>query len=304
MMTSHIHQRLKDFLAQAKKPLIVVVGPTASGKTSLSVELAKEIGTTEIINADSRQLYRFLDIGTAKITEEEKQGIPHHLFDVLDPREETNAAWYKERAEECIEQIHARSGIPMLVGGSMLYISAVIDGLTFTAPSDPALRARLESEYDADNGAALYSRLVGIDPETASVFSQNNKPYVIRAMEIFETTKKKPSEARTKNPCPYELLIIGIQRSPKELKERINKRTEELFRRGWVDEVKGLLKKGYSADDPAMKSHGYREIIENLQSGSPITQEIVHEVAANTCRYAKRQMTWWRPDSRIEWIDA
>ncbi len=191
---------LETYLTDAKKPLIVVLGPTASGKTAFSIELAKHVAamggskTVEILNADSRQLYRFLDIGTAKVTDQEKDGVPHHLLDMLAPEQEVTIAWYKEAAERAIAEIHARGNVPVLVGGSMLYISAVIDGLEPLA-SDPALRARLEGEYDADGGKALYARLQEIDPDTASAFHPNNKPYVIRAMEIFETTGEAPLTA-------------------------------------------------------------------------------------------------------------
>lgn len=287
-------------MSAASSPLIVILGPTASGKTGFSIELATEIGNAEIINADSRQLYRFLNIGTAKIRTEEMKGIPHHLIDVIDPTEEVTAAWYKTEAERVISDIHARHKIPMLVGGSMLYISAVIDGLEFGVSTDPVLRARLESEYERDGGVALYDKLMEIDPDTT--FARENKPYVIRAMEIYELTKQKPSAARKSSVCPYDLFIIGIEREREELNQRINARTKELFAHGWIEEVQSLLDRGYTADDPAMKSHGYKEIMAYLRTGTPEREMLEEQISAKTRQYAKRQMTWWRGDPRIQWM--
>ncbi len=315
MDTLHLQKRLVEFIRAEARPLIVILGPTASGKTSFSIELALWLHEQkmerwldgEMVNADSRQLYKYLDIGTAKIAREEMRGIPHHLLDVLDPKEEATAAWYKKEAERVIGEIHARGHVPMLVGGSMLYISAVIDGLEFVTASDPTLRKKLEQEYDADDGAKLYQRLMEIDPNTATAFSVKNKPYVIRAMEIYENTGKRPSDARTQSAAPYDLFIIGIKRPREELTRRINQRTEELFKKGWVKEVQGLLEKGYTENDPAMKSHGYREIIEKLKVESGkwkiSDQKIVEElIASKTRQYAKRQMTWWIHDKRIFWL--
>ena len=302
MDTSHVYKRLQDFIPTASKPLVVILGPTASGKTSFSIACARCIEHAEIINADSRQLYQYLDIGTAKITPEEMQGIPHHLLDVLDPKEEVTAAWYKKEAQGAIHDLHCKGKIPLLVGGSMLYISAVIDGLRFPPGADERTRSRLDAEYENDQGEALYAKLLEIDPDTALAFSKKNKPYLLRAMEIYEITKKKPSEARQKNSCPYDLLILGIDRPRQELTRRINLRTAELFTKGWVEEVRGLLKKGYTADDPGMKSHGYREIIAWLDSGKPSLEELQESIAAKTRQYAKRQLTWWRHDERIQWI--
>ena len=330
MIASHLHKRLLEFLSTVSRPLIVVLGPTASGKTAFSIELAHIIPDAEIINADSRQLYKFLDIGTAKITRADMQGVPHHLLDVLDPKEEATAAWYKREAEKIIEDVHAREHVPILVGGSMLYISAVIDGLEFVSASDPVLRKRLEDVYDSDDGASLYQRLLELDPDTAIEFSVKNKPYVVRAMEIYERTGSKPSDARRQSNCPYDLFIIGIERPRDAITRRINARTAELFRNGWTEEVQGLLTRGYTANDPAMKSHGYREIIEwlprshgsseSIPSGAEgltmtfsvssravsrddTLQELQETISAKTRQYAKRQQTWWKHDDRITWVN-
>ncbi len=288
--------------AAGKKALFVVLGPTASGKTGFSISLAQKLGNTEIINADSRQLYRHLDIGTAKITEKEMRGIPHHLIDVLDPTQEVTASWYRDEAMKTIDAIHARGNVPVLVGGSMLYISAIIDGLAFPVASDPALRKKLSDEYDADEGVSLHARLAEIDPDTAQGLPRQNKPYVIRAMELHELGGKKPADLREKTDCPYDLCIIGIERSREELVKRIDKRTVQLLTGGWIGEVRELIAKGYKADDPGMKSHGYREIMQAITSGNTDIEALAHIIAAKTRQYAKRQMTWWKHDERINWI--
>ncbi|NOS67428.1 MAG: tRNA dimethylallyltransferase [Candidatus Peribacteraceae bacterium] len=250
MITSHLQERLQEFMKSASQPLIVILGPTASGKTAISIDLAVMLGNTEIVNSDSRQLYKYLNIGTAKITLEEMQDVPHHLLDILDPKEEATAAWYKEEAQKVIGQIHSRGHIPMLVGGSMLYISAVTDGLTF--PANRGMRKPLQ-----------------------------------------ERKHVKPSE---------NLFIIGIDRPREEMMRRIDDRTAELFRKGWVEEVRELLRRGYTHEDPAMKSHGYREIMNFIQSGTPSQEKLVDSISKKTRQYAKRQMTWWRGDPRIEWL--
>ncbi len=309
-------------LTTKKHPLIVVLGPTCSGKTAFSIRLAQDIGRTsaehgfyrgEIVNADSRQLYRGLDIGTAKVTEEEKQGVPHHLFDVLNPEEEVTIAWYKERATAAIEEILSRKCVPILVGGSMLYISAVIDGLEMLPPADPALRQKLEEEYDKDRGQSLYAKLLKMDPETAAAFHPNNKPYVIRAMEILEVTGDLPSVQKKSTHSPYDLLIFGMLWERDALTKRIEARTNVLLESGWVEEVQRLRVKGYDESTPAMKSHGYREMlqaIERAKAEGRSLETVKHDkflmeaIDAKTRQYAKRQMVWWRKDPRIHWIQS
>lgn len=321
----HPHQWqkiLNDHLAQAKKPLIAVVGPTASGKTSFSLDIARHIDkadpsrlaslapqgdkwkSAEVINADSRQLYKYLNIGTAKITEEEKGGVVHHLLDVLDPTQELTIAHYKEMATSIIDDCHARGAVPILVGGSMLYISAIVDGLD-PLPAAPAeLRKKLEDAYDADDGWTLYDKLMEIDQATGKNFGAQNKHYVVRAMELYEMTGKKPSELKKTIPPPYEILQFGMFWPRGELTKRIDARTHLLLESGWIEEVEGLLDKGFTAKDPAMKSHGYKEIMQWLSSEDRDTHALEEVIAAKTRQYAKRQMTWWDGDDRITWIDA
>lgn len=320
---------LEKHLQDAKKPLIVVLGPTASGKTAFSVRLAKWMEANggargEIINADSRQLYRHLDIGTAKVTEQEKDGVSHHLFGVLDPAEEVTIAKYKDMAVKMIDEVHARGNVPILVGGSMLYISAVIDGLEPPAPVDKALREKLEAAYDADKGEALYAKLQEIDPETAAAFHRNNRPYLVRAMAMYEASGIAPSAQKQKFDCPYDLLLFGMYWDRKSLTDRIKARTPLLLKAGWVEEVMGLRKMGYDKNTPAMKSHGYREVLEAIERKEKATGigdwrleigesklvdevsqdlELIETIDMKTRQYAKRQMTWWKHDERIQWVE-
>jgi tRNA dimethylallyltransferase len=305
---SIILYKVRDHLASAKRPLLVVLGPTASGKTAASIELAHTIngwgrGMTEIVNADSRQLYRHLNIGTAKVTAEEMRGVPHHLLDVLDPKEENTAAAYQSLAQSMIDTILDRGNIPMLVGGSMLYISAMIDGLAFPPASSREIRDRLSEEYDKDAGETLHARLTSIDPVTAAAIPLQNKPYLIRALELHESTGTIPSSLRQKSSVPYDLFVIGIDRPRQELTERINRRTRQLLEHGWIDEVRSLLERGYTSDDPGMKSHGYREVMAYLSGGKTDIDALAELISAKTRQYAKRQRTWWRGDERIQWVN-
>jgi tRNA dimethylallyltransferase len=300
-----MQEKLRHFLQTSQKPLIVVLGPTASGKTAFSVELAHRLQgegrSAEILNADSRQCYKYLNIGTAKITEEERRGVPHHLMDVLDPKEPITVAWYKDQAERVIESLHAQKKIPMLVGGSMLYISSVIDGLELLPKALEQTRQKLEEEWNADAGHTLKERLKSIDPESASSFPLENKVYVIRALEIYEETGIPASNQKRAGEQKYDLFIIGMNIESDLLKKRITLRLDAMLQNGWVEEVRSLMAKGYTQEDPGMESHGYREIMEMLQNELPL-EEVRSQILSNTLAYAKRQRTWWRRDERIQWI--
>ncbi len=300
-------QLVIDFLiSEPKKPLIVILGPTASGKTAFSIRLAHELQgfgkTAEVVNADSRQLYRGFDIGTAKITPDEMQGIRHHLVDVLDPQQDCTIAWYKQEAQRVIADIHERGNIPLLVGGSMLYVSALIDGFEPLAPSDPVIRERLGREYDMDHGTTLFAKLSMIDPDTAASFSVKNKVYVIRALEIYESTGKTKSSQKKKNLGAYDLLMFGMDVDKNELGKRIAARTTLMLERGWIEEVRSLRHKGVTLTDPAMKSVGYREIFDAIQCNDIETDKLAELINSSTRAYAKRHMTWWKRDPRVHWI--
>ncbi|HLC75939.1 MAG TPA: tRNA (adenosine(37)-N6)-dimethylallyltransferase MiaA [Candidatus Peribacterales bacterium] len=309
------------FLEGARRPLIVILGPTASGKTSFSIELARNING-EVVNADSRQLYRFLDIGTAKITQQEMQGVPHHLIGILDPKDEATIGTYQESACAIIDDILVRGKVPLLVGGSMLYISAITDALTLAPAGDPAIRKRLEAAYEADDGEALYKRLQTVDPDAAAGTHRNNKHRIIRSLEIYEMLNMPKSHAissrgelrprgSAKDRCVYDLLIFGIDRPPEELKKRMSQRIDQMMDAGWIEEVRDLLARGYRSEDPGMKSHGYSDIVQYLleleRAGSDADIDVMKEalkrkIMTKTRRYAKRQHTWWRGDDRIRWI--
>lgn len=295
-----------DFLGKSPaKPLVVILGPTASGKTGFSIRLAKELLPlgirAEVVNADSRQFYRQFDIGTAKVTAAEMEGVPHHLLSVLDPREDCSIAWFQDEASAAIAGIHARGGLPMLVGGSMLYVSSLIDGFEPVA-ADPMIRERLSREYDADGGAALMKKLQQIDPQSARSIPVQNKVYLMRALEIHEVTGKPKSEVIRKKGSPYDLLIFGMQTDPDELKQRINLRTLQMIDGGWVEEVRLLMEQGYTENDPAMESHGYREITAALRRGDVDRAKLVADISSKVRQYAKRSVTWWKRDPRIVWI--
>jgi len=307
-------QQTTGLLASAEQPLIVVLGPTASGKTAFSIRLAHFIASTgrpaEILNADSRQLYTYLDIGTAKIRTEDMQDVPHHLLNVLDPKEDVSAGWYQKEARSAIQSIHSKNSVPLLVGGSMLYVSSVVDGLTMAPVPEPALRAQLIREYEQDAGKTLYARLQQVDPETAEGIHPNNMPYVVRAMEVYEMLEEPKSSAVPQTELrssahassPYDLLIFGMQWERQELCRRINERTRRMFAEGWIEEVETLLKQGYRAEDPGLKSHGYREIIAYMEGAQDDPDTLQELIAAKTRQYARRQMTWWKGDARIRWL--
>ena len=316
---------LAKHLQTASRPLVVVLGPTASGKTAFSIDCCEAIPTlngswtgAEVINADSRQCYRGFDIGTAKVTAEEARGVPHRLIDVLDPRARVTIAWYRERALAEIDAVLAARRVPVLVGGSMLYISAVIDGLEPLPVAEPVLRERLQREYDTLGPDALLRRLAELDPETAASIEPRNKVYLVRALEIVEQTGVPVSRQRRMSGCAYDLLAFGMAWEPEALAQRINARAALMLGAGWVEEVARLLREGVPLEAPAMISHGYREIAAALrhhatERGCSIDDPSViaavrsdatlaDGIAAHTRRYAKRQRTWWRHDERIHWF--
>jgi len=301
---------IAEFLQCANAPLLALVGPTSSGKTALSLKIATALSaqgsSVEVINADSRQLYRFLNIGTGKIIPDEMLGVPHHLLDVLDPREEVTAAWYKREAERVIADIHARGHIPFLVGGSMLYVSAIIDNLEFVGRSAPTLRQRLQDDLMRDGSDALYQRLQELDPEGALRIDPRNTVYLLRALEVCESSGTTLQEAKKKNPSPYDLLILGKNLAREEIHRRIEERINRMFAQGWPEEVMRLLARGYSVNDPGMQSVGYREIASQLTKGISVDsvksdQALKDSISAKTRQYARRQLTWWRNDERIHW---
>lgn len=286
------------------KPVVILVGPTAVGKTEVAIGLAKELAG-EIVTADSMQVYKGMDIGTAKPTLAEQNGVPHHLIDIVSPDESFNVARYREMAHAVIADIHARERLPIVSGGTGLYVRAVLDEFALPGSgSDPNVRARLTAEAEQHGKQALYERLVEMDPETAERLHPNDVRRVIRALEVYETTGKTMSqhlkEAQQKTPR-YHAIRIGLTRPRAELYRRINQRVEQQVADGLVDEVRGLMQR-YHLNKTARQALGYKEIIDYLE-GKSTFEEAIERLKRETRRYAKRQYTWFRRDEQLRWFD-
>jgi len=273
-------------------PLIVLSGPTASGKSALALALAREF-PVEIVNADSLQVYRYLDIGTAKPSAQERAEVPHHLIDVADPDEPYDAGRYVTAAEGAIEEIRKRGKVPMVVGGTGMYIRALLRGLD-PLPRSPRVRADLARRWESEGGGALYAELARIDPGTASRIHPRDRFRVLRALEIAAVAGVPPGQARTAwasgrpgRPC----LFLALRPDRETILRRIRERTAAMFRRGLLDEVRGLLARGYDRSLKPMGALGYRHAAAHILDGVPLS-ETVEGVIRDTGRYAKRQATW------------
>ncbi|HOA18927.1 MAG TPA: tRNA (adenosine(37)-N6)-dimethylallyltransferase MiaA [Sedimentibacter sp.] len=284
--------------------IIVIVGPTAVGKTYISVELAKKLNT-EIISADSMQIYKGMNIGTAKITEEEKQGIIHHMIDIINPDEEYSVSEFKYDAEKIIDRLLSENRIPIIVGGSGLYVNSLIYDLDFgNTKSNKKLREYYTYYYKEHGEDALYDKLLKIDPVAAEKIHKNNIKRIIRALEVYDITGVKFSELNTdirKKSNKYDCILIGLSMERKVLYERINQRVDEMLSKGLVDEVSSLIKKGYGKNLVSMRGIGYKEIIEYLE-GNTDYEEAVNTLKQNTRRFAKRQYTWFLKDENVKWF--
>jgi len=290
-------------LLKNKNPLIIIVGPTAVGKTSLAIALAREF-SGEIISADSRQIYRFMDMGTAKPAREEQRLVPHHLIDIVDPDEEYSVALYQTQARQKILEIYSRNRIPFLVGGTGLYVRSIVDGLTLSRlPRNLELRKSLEEESESKGLAVLYDKLKQIDPLSASRLLQGDRRRIIRALEIYETTGVIPSKLQSQEKPDYALLMIGLWMDRPLLYQKINERVDWMISSGLVEEVQSLLNMGYSPDLPSMSGLGYRQIAQYLK-GEITIDRAIYLIKRDTRHYAKRQLTWFRPDERIQWFKA
>jgi len=287
----------------AAPPLIVILGPTAVGKTSLSLDLASRFAG-EIVGADSRQLYRGMDIGTAKPSAQEQAQVPHHLVDIQPPDRQMALATYQQMAFSVIDGIHLRGRVPFLVGGSALYLRAVVEGLKIpeVAPN-PALRVELE-KFAQDNGReALHTRLRASDPEAAAQIHPNNLRRVVRALEIVQTTGRRKSELEAAALPPYRILKIGLDLSRPLLHERIDRRVHDMVEAGLVEEMESLLAAGYSHDLPALSSLGYQEIAAHLR-GELTLQAAVERIQIETHRFVRHQYTWFRRIPDVHWFDV
>jgi tRNA dimethylallyltransferase len=283
--------------------ILAIVGPTAVGKTALSIELAQRFDG-EIVSADSRQIYRSMDIGTAKATPAEQAAAPHHLIDVVDPDEELTLAHYRQLATEAIAAIAARGKLPILVGGTGLYVRALLEGWTVPeVPPRPALRRELTELAVREGHDALHQRLAAVDPVAAARIDARNVRRVIRALEVYEATGEPISSLQRKAPPPYRVLTIGLTMPRPDLYRRIDDRVDRMIAAGLVAEVQALLERGYDPVPPAMSGLGYRQIVAFLQ-GEASLEEAIALIKRHTRRFVRQQYNWFRlQDPAIRWVD-
>jgi tRNA dimethylallyltransferase len=285
-----------------KPKLVIVLGPTAVGKSELALELAQSVNG-EIVNADSQQVYRHMDIGSGKPSKADQQRVRHHLIDVVDPDEEFNAALYRRLATEAIEDTQRRGKNALVCGGTGLYLKALTHGL-FTGPGqDPDLRRTLEQEINDNGLAPMYQRLVDIDASVLSSIHPNDRQRIIRALEVYRITGKPISAWQKEHAFQeesFEVLKIGLMRERAELYDLINRRSERMMEAGLLDEVRGLISRGYSLELKPLRSVGYRQMGEVIQGAKNVV-EALDEMKQETRRLAKRQLTWYRADTDIHW---
>lgn len=288
------------------EPVIVIVGPTASGKTKLSIELAKEIDG-EIISADSMQVYKYMDIGTAKPDAEEMSGIKHYLIDEINPDEEFNVARFRDMALKYISQIIGKSKHPIIVGGTGLYINSLIYNISFSETiSDWDYREELKNEAIEKGNSFLYEKLKGIDPEAAEKIHENDIKRIIRALEVFKHTNKTMTFHQQQSrlePPPYRYIVYGLCMDREKLYCRIEKRVDTMLEKGLIAEVKKLYDMGYDKKTVAMQGLGYKEVLCYLR-GEATLEETENIIKRNTRRYAKRQLTWFRRSEDVNWLDT
>lgn len=286
--------------------LVVIAGPTASGKTSLSIELAKKIDG-EIVNADSMQIYKYMDIGTAKPSVEERCGIAHHLIDIVMPSENFSVAKYCELANDTILNIKKRGKIPIVVGGTGLYIDSLVNNIQFfDIKPDENFRKRAKEEADAFGNAFLYEKLLKIDPVSAKKIEVNDQKRIIRALEVYHLTKRTMTEQNELSrsvKSPYNAILFAIDMDREILYERINKRVDLMMQKGLLDEVMHLLSLGVKSTDTSMQAIGYKEIVRYI-NGEVSLDDATENIKKSSRHYAKRQLTWFRRNEKINWIDA
>ena len=289
-------------MSDSRRTLLTIIGPTGVGKTALAIELAGRIDG-EIVSADSRQIYRGMDIGTGKPTRDQLARVPHHLIDRVDPDQSYTLAEYQADAYAAIEALFARGKQPLLVGGTGLYIRAVTEGLVIPeVPPQPDIRSQLEARASTDGGDALYAELQQIDPEAASRIDPRNVRRTIRALEVYQVTGQKFSALRRIEPPPFRVRHIGLTLPRHELYVRVDQSVDDMIARGWLDEVR-LLASKYAWSLPAMSSLGYPQIGAVLR-GEITLAEAVQQIKHQTHRFVRHQYAWFRPgDPRITWFD-
>lgn len=295
---------MTEYNAQKHK-VIFIVGPTAVGKTDVACHLADKFNG-EIISCDSMQIYRGMDIGTAKPTKDELKKYPHHLIDIIDPSEDFSAAKYVELAEDAIRSIVGRGKVPIVCGGTGLYLDGILYDMDYgKGPEDPEYRKSLEERAEKEGSLALHEYLRTQDPDAALVIHPNNTKRVIRALERIHLGEEsiKPFKKRT-TPAPMiDPMLVGLYRPRGELYERINIRVDRMMEDGLLDEVRGLLDSGLTPDMTSMQGIGYKELIDHLQGGCTL-EDAVNKIKLNTRHYAKRQLTWFRSYDKMIWMDT
>lgn len=285
--------------------ILIILGPTAVGKSKLAIELAKKLDG-EIISADSMQVYFGMDIGTAKPSREELEEVPHHLINIIPPDKNWSVSDFVTNARSIIEDIVKRGKLPIVVGGTGLYLNALIEGYAFPViEANKEIRERLEGEAKSFGSLHLYERLKKVDPDSASNIHYNDLKRIIRALEVFEMTGKPISQLKSKDEenLPYETVIVGLDMDRKKLYERIEERIDGMLKAGLIDEVKGLITEGYDKKLTSMQAIGYKEVAEHLH-GKYTYDELVNILKQNTRNFAKRQMTWFRRFKNVNWFDV
>ena len=287
-----------------KSKVIVICGPTASGKTALSIELAKKING-EIISCDSMQIYKYMDIGTAKPTPEEQKEVKHHLIDFVEPDQRYSVAEYKKDAEKSIEEILAKGKTPIIVGGTGLYVDSLIYGIEYPEIElDEEYRKQLEKEANENGLESLYNRAKEIDSKAMEKISPNDKKRIIRVLEIYKATGKTKTEQEIESrthEVKYDYKVFAIKMDREKLYERINKRVDLMVKKGLIEEVQNILKK-YDKFPTAMQGLGYKEVVEYLE-GKTTKEEMIEKIKMETRRYAKRQITWFKKNKQTIWIE-
>lgn len=289
---------------EKKRPLLVLTGPTAVGKTALSIALAKEIGG-EIISADSMQVYRYMDIGSAKITPEEMQGVSHYLVDCLEPSEEFNIYVFQQLAKKAMEQIYAHGHIPVIVGGTGFYIQSLLYDIRFEEETHDETRRKYEELYRQKGAEYLHSFLWEVDPSSAATIHANNVKRVIRALEFYELNHypiSEHNEEQRQKESPYDFRYFVLTDERQKLYDRIEQRVEKMLEMGLVDEVKRLKEMGCRRDMVSMQGLGYKEILDYLD-GEITLEEAVYRIRRDTRHFAKRQLTWFRREKDVIWVD-
>lgn len=282
---------------------IALVGPTATGKSDLALDLAERLGAVEVVNADAMQLYRGMDVGTAKLPAARRRGVAHHLLDVLDVTETATVAAYQRDARAAVDAVRARGGVPVVVGGSGLYVQALLDDLDFPG-TDPAVRARLDAEAAERGPAALHARLATVDPDAAAGILPSNTRRIVRALEVVEITGRPFAAGLPRPGRPrHDALLVGLDRETRLLDERIEHRVDAMLAGGLVDEVTTLAARGLRDGATASRAVGYREVLDHLDGVIDLAEARRRTVVA-TRRLVRRQRSWFRRDGRITWLDA